>query len=69
MDTNGLLCTVVALGTVKHHISGGWRLPGRAMPVMRIEEPSRLQAKRSGGVLGRLRDRDRDADADTDADA
>lgn len=56
MDTHGLLCTVVALGTAKHHISGGWRLPGRALPVMKVDEPSRLQTG-GGSVLERLRNR------------
>lgn len=54
MDTHGLLATVVALGTAKHHISGGWHLPWDAVPVMKVDEPSRLQRK--GSTLGRLRD-------------
>lgn len=44
MKTTRLLSTVVALGTVKTHISGGWRLPGGAIPVIRQDEPSRMQA-------------------------
>lgn len=42
MRTTKLLATVVAVGSAKTHISGGWRLPGGAIPVMRSDRPSTL---------------------------